>query len=114
MSAVCCACRVCIMKVGMIKLRGLSVSNYYNKLKRALLEKGIQFEESLTYPAGNTSILADSPIGKVPCIVDNGIAISEPQPILEYLEQTCPDTPPYPGDPARAAECRELIQVIEL
>lgn len=98
----------------MIKLCGFSVSNYYNKVKLAMLEKGIPFEECLIYPAGNTAILADSPMGKVPYILVDGIAISESQPILEYLEQTCLDTPLYPGDPARAAKCRELIQVIEL
>jgi len=97
-----------------IKLCGFSVSNYYNKVKLALLEKGIPFEESLIYPAGNTAILADSPMGKVPYILVDGIAISESQPILEYLEQTFPGTPLYPGDPTRAAKCRELIQVIEL
>ena len=98
----------------MIKLCGFSVSNYYNKVKLALLEKGIPFEESLIYPAGNSEILADSPMGKVPYILVDGIAISESQPILEYLEQTCSETPLYPNDPARAAKCRELIQVIEL
>jgi len=99
---------------GVIKLCGFSVSNYYNKVKLALLEKGIPFEESLIYPAGNSAILADSPMGKVPYILVDGTAISESQPILEYLEQTRPDTPLYPDDPARAAKCRELIQVIEL
>lgn len=99
---------------GVIKLCGFSVSNYYNKVKFALLEKGIPFEESLIYPTGNTEILADSPMGKVPYILVDGVAISESQPILEYLEQTSPDTPLYPSDPARAAKCRELIQVIEL
>ena len=99
---------------GMIKLCGFSVSNYYNKVKLALLEKGIPFEESLIYPAGNSAILSDSPMGKVPYILVDGTAISESQPILEYLEQTRPDTPLYPDDPARAAKCRELIQVIEL
>ncbi len=98
----------------MIKLCGFSVSNYYNKVKLALLEKGIPFEESLIYPAGNAAILDDSPMGKVPYILVDGIAISESQPILEYLEQTCPGRPLYPSDPARAAKCRELIQVIEL
>ena len=98
----------------MIKLCGFSVSNYYNKVKLALLEKGIPFEESLIYPAGNSAIFVDSPMGKVPYIVVDGIAISESQPILEYLEQTSPGTPLYPPDPARAAKCRELIQVVEL
>ena len=32
----------------MIKLYGVSVSNYYNKVKFALLEKGIAFSEETT------------------------------------------------------------------
>jgi len=98
----------------MIRLCGFSVSNYYNKVKLALLEKGIPFEESLIYPVGNSEILADSPMGKVPYILVDGTAISESQAILEYLEQTCPDTPLYPRDPVHTAKCRELIQVVEL
>ena len=31
----------------MITLYGFAISNYYNKVKLALLEKGIPFEESL-------------------------------------------------------------------
>jgi hypothetical protein len=94
---------------GMIKLCGFSVSNYYNKVKLALLEKGIPFEESLIYPAGNSAILADSPMGKVPYILVDGTAISESQPILEYLEQTRPDTPLSPDDPARAASASDSV-----
>jgi glutathione S-transferase len=98
----------------MIKLCGFSVSNYYNKVKLALLEKGIPFEESLIYPAGNSAIFGDSPMGKVPYILVDGIAISESQPILEYLEQASPSKPLYPADPIHTAKCRELIQIVEL
>lgn len=34
----------------MLKLYGFSVSNYYNMVKLALLEKGLPFEEVLFYP----------------------------------------------------------------
>ena len=33
----------------MIKLHGFSASNYYNVPKLALLEKGVEFEEVLSY-----------------------------------------------------------------
>ena len=33
----------------MLKLRGFSFSNYYNVPKLALLEKGIDFEEVVSY-----------------------------------------------------------------
>lgn len=98
----------------MIKLCGFCVSNYYNKVKLALLEKGVAFEESLVYPFSNSAIFADSPMGKVPYILAGNTPISESQVILEYLEDVYPDPPLYPGDPGHAAKCRELIQVIEL
>jgi glutathione S-transferase len=33
----------------MLKLCGFAASNYYNKVKLALLEKGIPFEEELAW-----------------------------------------------------------------
>ena len=33
----------------MLKLCGFSASNYYNKVKLALLEKGVAFEEELAW-----------------------------------------------------------------
>src|SRR6185436_287005 len=122
MPIACCCLRVCSCTYfivigecgGMIKLCGFSVSNYYNKVKLALLEKGISFEESLIYPAGNPAIIDDSPMGKVPYLLVDGIALSESQPILEYLEHISPGAPLYPADPMGAAKCRELIQIVEL
>ena len=35
----------------MLKLYGFAVSNYQSKVKLVMLEKGIPFEEVLTYPA---------------------------------------------------------------
>jgi glutathione S-transferase len=99
---------------GVITLCGFSVSNYYNKVKLALLEKGIPFRESLVYPYNNPEILNDSPMGKVPYIVAGDVTITESQAILEYIEDVYPAIPLYPDDPKRTAKCRELIHVIEL
>ena len=48
----------------MFKLCGFGASNYYNKVKLALLEKGVPFEEELAW-LGETDAAA-SPLGKVP------------------------------------------------
>ena len=48
----------------MLKLCGFAGSNYHNKVKLALLEKGIPFEEELVL-VGETDPEA-SPLGKVP------------------------------------------------
>lgn len=98
----------------MITLCGFSASNYYNKAKLALLEKGVAFEERLVYPSVESPAASDSPMGKVPYLLAGGQALSESQAIVEYLEAAFPEPRLYPSDPGAAAKCRELIYVIEL
>lgn len=98
----------------MLKLCGFNVSNYYNKVKLALLEKGIPFEEELVYPTGDKALLKRSPMGKVPFLEVEEGAICESQAILEYLEDRYPTPPLYPSNAFQAAKCRELLHFIEL
>ena len=99
----------------MIRLHGLAISNYYNKAKMALLEKGVAFEE--VYAAtGNASeeMLAGSPLGKVPYITTERGPLCESQVILEYLEAVHPHPPLLPIDPWEAAKVRELCTFVDL
>ena len=98
----------------MITLCGFGVSNYYNKLKLVLLEKGIVFDERLVYPWERETFRECSPLGKIPFIETEHGGLSESQVILEYLEDQFPGTPMYPADPFQRAKCRELIQHLEL
>ncbi len=98
----------------MINLCGFGVSNYYNKIKLVLLEKGIAFTEETVYPSQDEALLKRSPLGKIPFIETEQGCLSESQVILEYLEDTYPETPLYPADPFARAKCRELIQHVEL
>ncbi|MCA9779109.1 MAG: glutathione S-transferase family protein, partial [Candidatus Eremiobacteraeota bacterium] len=68
----------------MIKLYGLPVSNYYNVVKLAMLEKGVPFEEVLQRPNQDPSYLAISPLGKMPCVVTPEGPVAETLAILEY------------------------------
>jgi len=98
----------------MLKLYGFSVSNYYNMVKLALLEKGLPFEEVTFYPAQTAESLAISPRGKVPVLgVDAGF-INETTIILEYLEQTQKGTPLLPSDPFERAQVLAIAKEIEL
>ncbi|WP_064116392.1 glutathione S-transferase family protein [Pseudomonas fluorescens] len=98
----------------MLKLYGFSVSNYYNMVKLALLEKGLPFEEVTFYPTPTPQSLAISPRGKVPVLgVDAGF-INETAIILEYLEQTQKGTPLLPGDPFERAQVLAIAKEIEL
>ncbi|MGH8744132.1 MAG: glutathione S-transferase family protein [Burkholderiales bacterium] len=98
----------------MLKLYGFSVSNYYNKVKFALLEKNIPFREELVYPNSDEAFLGRTPMGKVPFIETGEGPICESQVIIEYLEDIQPTPPLYPANLHQAAKCRELIQFIEL
>ena len=98
----------------MLKLYGFSVSNYYNMVKLALLEKGLPFEEVTFYPTQTPESLAISPRGKVPVLgVDAGF-INETAIILEYLEQTQKGTPLLPSDPFERAQVLAIAKEIEL
>jgi len=98
----------------MINLCGFAVSNYYNKTKLVLLEKGIAFTEEQVFPSQDEALLKRSPLGKIPFIETEQGNLSESQVILEYLEENYPETPLYPANSFERAKCRELIQHLEL
>lgn len=98
-----------------LKLCGFSVSNYYNKLKIQLLEKGVAFEEDLVWvnPVDAATLLR-SPMGKVPFLETPEGCITESAVCAEYIEQAYPQHPLLPADPMAAAKVRELITYLEL
>ena len=98
----------------MITLCGFGVSNYYNKLKLLMLEKGIPFNERLIYPWQRDAFLQSSPLGKIPFIETEFGGLSETQAIAEYLEDRYSALPLYPADLFERAKCRELLQHLEL
>jgi len=99
-----------------MKLCGFHLSNYHNKVRIALLEKGIAFEEDASCrPSQKDEFLARSPMGKVPFVeLDGGVRLAESQAICEYLEEAYPQKPLYPRDPLARAKVRELVIVMEL
>jgi glutathione S-transferase len=99
----------------MLKLCGVHLSNYHNKVRIALLEKGVPFEEDATCaPSQKDEVLARSPLGKVPWLeLENGRRLVESQVIAEYLEEAYPEKPLLPRDPFERAKVRELITFIE-
>ena len=98
----------------MLKLCGFAVSNYYNKVKIALLEKGIPFEEVLVWTSQNEDMLARSPLGKVPFIDTPAGCLSESSVINEYIEDAHPEVPLFPADPWQRAKVRELTNLLDM
>ena len=98
----------------MLKLYGFAVSNYYNMVKLALLEKGVPFEEVPFFAQQTPEALAISPRGKVPVLgVEQGF-VNETSVILEYIEQTQPGPKLLPVDPFERAHVLALAKEIEL
>ena len=96
----------------MLTLCGFAASNYYNKVKFALLEKGVPFQEELAW-VGQTDAQA-SPLGKVPYIKTPQGPLCESAVIMEYIEQQYPQNPLLPANPFAAAKVRELVTFLEL
>ena len=102
----------------MLRLHGFSSSNYYNVAKLALLEKGLGFEEVLTYTGADEThdpeYLRKSPLGKVPCLETGEGFLSESRCIVDYLERAYPERPLYPAGAFERAKVLELTQIIDL
>lgn len=96
----------------MLTLCGFAASNYYNKVKIALLEKGVDFQEELIW-VGQAD-LAASPLGKIPYLKAERGTLCESTVMLEYIETAHPSPALLPADPFAAAKVRELLRFIEL
>jgi glutathione S-transferase len=95
-----------------LTLCGFGASNYHNKVKLALLEKGVAFEEELVW-VGETDPLA-SPLGKVPYLKTAQGTLCESSVMLDYIEQAYPAHPLMPQDAFAAAKVRELMTFLDL
>lgn len=99
-----------------MRLCGFPISNYYNKVRIALLEKGVAHQaQPDCRPSQKPEFTARSPMGKVPFLeLDGGATLAESQAICEYLEEAYPHKPLLPRDPLARAKVRELLIVLEM
>ncbi|WP_397475055.1 glutathione S-transferase family protein [Pusillimonas sp.] len=99
-----------------IHLYGSPISTYYNKVKIALLEYGLPFEQIEHAPGAGQWPESGSPSGKIPFLRHGDDLIYESQAIIEYLEDIRDNDAPslFPAQAAQRAHCRELILYIEL
>ena len=99
----------------MLTLCGFPISNYYNKVKLALLEKGLVFaEENVATMSTDPLVLAASPLGKIPFLRTEHGALCESQVMLDYLEAAYPTPALLPADPFAAAKVRELTTFVDM
>jgi glutathione S-transferase len=99
----------------MLTLCGFPASNYYNKVKLALLEKNVPFvEEHVMTSRTDEEVLSASPLAKIPFIRTPQGSLCESEAIVEYIEAVYPNPPLLPADPFAAAKVRELCIYIDL
>jgi glutathione S-transferase len=99
----------------MLTLCGIPLSNYYNKVKLALLEKGADFvEEEVGTGKKDEAVLACTPLGKVPFIRTEHGSLCESEAIMGYIEATWPEPALLPPDAWGRAKVRELVTFIDL
>jgi glutathione S-transferase len=99
----------------MITLCGFPVSNYYNVVKMALLEKGVPFTEELVMTRSeDDAVLSASPLAKIPFIKAPQGSMCESKAILEYVESAYPAPALLPADAFAAGKVRELMIYIDL
>jgi glutathione S-transferase len=99
----------------MFTLYGSPISNYHNKVKLALLEKGVAYDEIYKGRklAEDETVVANSPLAKIPFAVTDGGGLCESSVILEYLEEAYPGKPLLPKDPYARAKVREIATFID-
>jgi glutathione S-transferase len=98
----------------MLALHGFPVSNYYNKVKLALLEKGVPFTEVATKTGSkDEAVLNASPLAKIPFLQTEKGPLCESQVLMDYIESRYPTPALLPADPYDAAKVRELITYID-
>ena len=99
----------------MLKLYGFPLSNYYNKVKLALLEKSVPFvEQPCRTQSTDEAVLAASPLAKIPFLRTEEGALCESTVILEWLEAAHPQPALLPADPWAAAKVREIETFVDL
>jgi len=98
----------------MVTLYEIPISPYAQKVKLALLEKGIEFTAQVpSLDAPDPEFLAFSPRLEVPAYVDEQVRLFDSSVILEYLEDRWPEQPMLPKSAAERARVRLLEEICD-
>ncbi|MEO6025973.1 MAG: glutathione S-transferase family protein, partial [Candidatus Binatia bacterium] len=99
----------------MLKLFEHPLSPYAQKVKLALIEKGLPFETAMPdlLGGGDTAFQEASPRREVPALVDGDTTVFDSTIILEYLEDKWPTPPMLPTSPVERARARTLEEICD-
>lgn len=93
----------------MRRLYHQTLSPFCRKIRLVLAEKGIEVELREERPwERRMDFLRLNPAGQVPVLQIDELTLADSAAIFEYIEETEPDPPLLPKDPAARAEARRL------
>lgn len=97
-----------------IRLHGYPVSNWFNCVRAAMIEKGLGSDFVPCRAAQDNEFLAKSAMGKIPWLETLYGSIAESIAILEYLDEAYPERSIFPEDAFEKAKVRQIVNVIQL
>ena len=99
-----------------MKLYGYYRSSAAYRVRIALNLKGLDYENAFIHlRRGDQSLpgfLGINPQGLVPALEIDGHRLTQSLPIIEYLDESYPDPPLLPPDPAGRARVRALAAIV--
>ena len=97
-----------------LSLHGTPVSNYFNIVRAALIEKSLPYTLVLKRASQDEKFLDKSPMGKIPLLHSPDGWISETVAIIEYLDDRFPEQPLRPADALSRARVRQIINLTQM
>src|SRR3546814_8093886 len=98
----------------MLLLYDVPLSPFAQKVKMALIEKGLDYDTRIpTLGAPDAAFAAASPRHEVPALLDDAFAIFDSTVILEYIEDKWPEPALRPADAAGRARWRMIEEVCD-
>jgi maleylacetoacetate isomerase len=99
-----------------MKLYGYSRSSAAFRVRIALNLKGLAYENAFIHlrrgDQSQPDFLSVNPQGLVPALESGGPMLIQSLPIIEYLDETLPEPPLLPRDPAGRARVRALAAIV--
>ncbi len=89
---------------------GAPLSPFVRKLRVFLAEKDLDYQLEIITPFGQPQWYRElSPLGRIPALKDDDLAMADSSVICQYLEEKHPELPPlYGQNPAQRAQIRWL------